>query len=161
MDSVAVRSRRINYVWLSLVVVALDIITKHWAVNRLSGGRVIHVVWTLQFALGFNSGMAFSQGQGFGPYIGIFATVAVAYLFTSLAKSASRIGKVGVALVLGGALGNLVDRVFRGRGWLHGSVVDFIDLQWFPSFNVADSAITIGAVVVILSLWKQSSAVSR
>ena len=61
-------------------------------------------------------------------------------------------GSLGFAFVVAGALGNLFDRMFRGDGWLHGKVVDFIDLQWWPIFNVADSAITTGATLLILSL---------
>jgi signal peptidase II len=57
---------------------------------------------------------------------------------------------VALGLVLGGAVGNLVDRAFRGDGFLDGGVVDFVDFSFFPAFNVADSAITVGA---ILALW--------
>lgn len=55
-----------------------------------------------------------------------------------------------MALVAAGAAGNVIDRLFRGDAWFRGSVVDFIDLQWWPVFNVADSAITVGGVLVIL-----------
>jgi signal peptidase II len=55
-----------------------------------------------------------------------------------------------MSLVAAGAAGNVIDRLFRGDAWFRGSVVDFIDLQWWPVFNVADSAITIGGVLVIL-----------
>jgi signal peptidase II len=54
-------------------------------------------------------------------------------------------------MLIGGALGNVVDRLFRGEKWLAGAVVDFIDLQWFPVFNIADSAVTVGAAILILS----------
>ncbi len=57
---------------------------------------------------------------------------------------------VGLSLVLGGALGNLVDRLFRSPGFLKGAVVDFVHVGRFPTFNVADSAITIGAVLIVL-----------
>jgi signal peptidase II len=55
--------------------------------------------------------------------------------------------------VCGGAAGNVVDRLFRGDGWLHGAVVDFIDLQWWPVFNIADAAITVGAVLLLVSTF--------
>jgi signal peptidase II len=54
-------------------------------------------------------------------------------------------------MLIGGALGNVVDRLFRGEKWLAGAVVDFIDLQWFPVFNIADSAVTVGAAILIFS----------
>ena len=135
---------------LAAAVVLVDQTTKHWAVNALSDGRVIDVVWTLRFALGFNSGMAFSKATGLGPLIGIIATLAVVWLLASLRKAGSRLSAVGMALVGGGAAGNVVDRLFRGDGWFRGSVVDFIDLQWWPVFNVADTAITVGGCLLVL-----------
>ncbi len=61
---------------------------------------------------------------------------------------------VGLSLVLGGALGNLSDRVFRDPGFLRGAVVDFVSVGAWPTFNVADSAITIGAVLIIWRGWR-------
>jgi len=139
--------------WLlpaGVAVVALDQVTKTWAVNALGDGRTIHVVWTLQFALGFNSGMAFSKATGLGPFIGIVATLAIVFILASLRKAESASSVFGMTLVAAGAAGNVIDRLFRGDAWFRGSVVDFIDLQWWPVFNIADSAITIGGVLVIL-----------
>lgn len=136
-------------------IVALDQITKSWAVSALDNGRDIHVVWTLQFSLGFNSGFAFSQGQGLGPYIGVVAVVAIGFLLRSMVTAQSSWLKYGLAAIVAGAVGNVVDRVFRGDGWLHGKVVDFIDLQWFPVFNVADSSITLGACLMLFGVWKE------
>ena len=135
---------------LATAIVVLDQVTKHWAVNTLSDGHTVDVVWTLRFALGFNSGMAFSKATGLGPLIGVIATVAVVWLLSSLRKAGSQLSAVGMALVAGGAAGNVVDRLFRGPGWFRGSVVDFIDLQWWPVFNVADSAITVGGCLLVL-----------
>jgi len=58
---------------------------------------------------------------------------------------------------VGGAIGNLIDRLFRGDAWLRGAVVDFIDLQWFPIFNIADSAISLGAMLMIVASFRKSS----
>ena len=66
-------------------------------------------------------------------------------------RSARGAAAVAASLIVGGATGNLVDRLFRGDAWLRGAVVDFIDLQWFPVFNVADSAITVGAAMMMLA----------
>lgn len=138
---------------LVLAVVVADQVTKAWALRSLGAGRVVHVVWTLQFALGFNSGMAFSKGEGWGPVIGVAATLVLVYLLASLRRAGSTVSVVGLSLVIGGAAGNLVDRLFRNGGWMRGSVVDFIDLQWWPVFNVADSAITVGAVLLIIGAF--------
>lgn len=132
-------------------VVLIDQATKHWAVTTLSNGETIHVVWTLQFNLVFNSGMAFSQGRGFGPIIAIVATAVIVWLLVSLRSGSSRMSNIGMGLLIGGAAGNLIDRLFRGDAWLRGAVVDFIDFQWFPIFNVADIAVNVGAGLLILN----------
>jgi signal peptidase II len=132
-------------------VVLLDQLTKHWAVNELADGDTIHVIWTLQLNLAFNSGMAFGRGTGFGPLIAVVATVVLAWLLVSLRREGSRLSTFGMGCVIGGAAGNLIDRMFRGDAWLRGSVVDFIDFQWFPIFNVADVAINVGAAALILN----------
>ena len=135
---------------LAVAWVLVDQLTKDWAVGSLADGRARHVVWTLQWNLSFNSGMAFSKGQGIGPIIGLAALVVVVVIAMSVRHSTSRVVDVAAALVMGGALGNLVDRLFRGDGWLHGSVIDFIDFQWFPIFNVADMGVNIGGGLFIL-----------
>jgi signal peptidase II len=131
-------------------VVVLDQLTKHWAVNRLTDGRDVDLIGSLRFHLTYNSGMAFSRGQGLGPIIGIVAVVVVVILLRSLRREGSLLLDVATGLVIGGALGNVVDRVFRGDGLLDGSVIDFIDLQWWPIFNVADMAVTCGGVLLVI-----------
>lgn len=137
---------------IALAVIALDQLTKHWAVTSLGTDREIDLFWTLRLNLAFNNGMAFGQGQGFGPVIAVIATVVIVYLLVSLQTEASRMGTIGMGLLIGGAAGNLIDRLFRGDdGFLQGGVVDFIDLQWFPIFNIADIAINVGAALLILN----------
>ncbi len=138
---------------LAAAVVAADQLTKHWAVNRLSGDRTIDVVWTLRMNLTFNSGMAFSQAQGLGPIVGVVALAVVVVLLVSLRKQGGPMSNVAVGLVIGGAVGNIVDRLFRGDGWLRGSVVDFIDFQWFPIFNIADIAVNVGGGLLLLGAF--------
>lgn len=138
------------------LVVLLDQVTKSWAVSALSNGRVIHVIGSLQFSLGFNSGFAFSQGQGMGPLVGIFAIVAVLFLLRAVRKATTQLSAVALCAIVAGAIGNIADRFFRGEGWLHGRVVDFIDLQWWPVFNVADSSITVGACALIAAMLMES-----
>lgn len=138
------------------VVIASDQMTKHWAVSELNEGRIIDVVWTLRFALGFNSGFAFSQGQGLGPFIGLIAVGASAWLVRAALRATVRWMSYAYALIAGGAIGNVIDRLFREEKWMRGRVVDFIDFQWFPVFNIADSSISIGAVLLVAGVWMQS-----
>ena len=95
---------------IAVGVVAVDQLTKNWAVNSLDGDRTIDLFWTLRFNLAFNNGMAFSQGKGFGPVIAVLATVVIVYLLASLRTESSRMSTIGMGLLIGGAAGNLVDR---------------------------------------------------
>jgi signal peptidase II len=136
------------------VVLVLDQLTKHWALDVLADGRTIDLVGTLRFRLAFNTGMSFSMGSGMGRFIAPLALLVVVGLLWSARRLASPVALVAVGLVTGGALGNVVDRAFRaGDGLLGGAVVDFIDLQWWPVFNVADMGIVIGAVLLVLATW--------
>jgi len=125
-------------------------------VSALTDGRVIHVFGSLQFSLGFNSGFAFSQGQGMGPLVGIFAIIAVLFLLRAVRKATTHVSALALCAIVAGAIGNIADRFFRGEGWLHGRVVDFIDVQWWPVFNVADSSITVGACALIAAMLMES-----
>jgi signal peptidase II len=95
----------------------------------------------------------FSQGEGLGPVIGVVALVVIVGLVLSMRRADSRLMEFAVGLIVGGAIGNVIDRLFRSPGWLRGSVVDFIDFQWFPIFNVADMAITIGGFLLVGVSW--------
>jgi signal peptidase II len=132
-------------------VLAVDQLTKWWAVEALDGGRAIHLVGSLHLRLAINYGSAFSLAQGRGALISLLALVIVAVLVRSGRYATRPSSAVAIGLVVGGALGNLVDRAFReGDGFLGGGVVDFIDLEWWPVFNVADSAIVVGAILLFL-----------
>jgi signal peptidase II len=135
---------------IAAAVVLLDQLTKEWALNALEDGP-IDVVWTLRFNLAFNKGMAFSQGTGLGPIIGVVALVVIVGLLVSIGRSTSRLYPLAVGLIVGGAIGNLLDRLFRAPGWFRGAVVDFIDLQWWPIFNVADIGVTVGGALLLLT----------
>ena len=109
-------------------------------------------MWTLRLSLTYNTGTAFSLGLGLGPFIGVAAVLIVVALARLGRTVVSPLGVVALGLVMGGAVGNLADRVFRARdGFLDGAVIDFIDLQWWPVFNVADMAIVIGGVLLATS----------
>ena len=141
---------------VAIVALVADQASKSWAVNRLSGQRIVDVVGSLRFNLAHNTGAAFSMGtgKGIGPWIGLLALVVVVALALG-STSRTLVGAVAAGLIAGGAFGNLVDRAFRGdAGFMHGGVVDFIDLQWWPVFNVADSCVVVGALLLVVAgLW--------
>ncbi|HVF32695.1 MAG TPA: signal peptidase II [Acidimicrobiales bacterium] len=137
---------------VAAAIVALDQLTKSLALDRLADGPV-DVVWTLRFHLTFNSGLSFGQGKGLTPYITVLGVVLVAGLGWWSRRLTSAPSAVAVGLLLGGACGNLVDRLVRGHD---GAVVDFIDLQWWPVFNLADVAVFCGAGLLILATLRDS-----
>ena len=136
---------------VAAAVVAVDQLTKWWAVETLDE-RNIDLVWTLRLNLTLNDGAAFGLGgSGLGPVIGVLAVVVVVALVRAGRLEANRTVHIALGLVAGGALGNLVDRAFRpGDGFMGGAVVDFVDLQWWPIFNVADMALVCGVIVLFL-----------
>jgi len=136
-------------------VLAVDQLTKHWAVNELAD-RDIDLFWTLRFHLTFNTGMSFSAGENWGPVIGVVSMVVIVVLLLSLHREPGRLNDIAAGLIVGGALGNLADRLFRGDAWLRGGVVDFIDFQWFPIFNIADICINVGGGLLILAAVRAS-----
>ncbi|HWJ61177.1 MAG TPA: signal peptidase II [Acidimicrobiales bacterium] len=141
---------------VALAVLIADQASKWWAVNQLSDGDIIDIVGSLRFNLFYNTGVAFSLGSdsGLGPWISVLAIgVVVAVSFG--ATSRYPLGAVASGLISGGALGNLLDRAFRGDdGFLHGAVIDFIDLQWWPVFNIADAAIVVGAILLVIASFR-------
>ena len=130
-------------------VIVFDQITKWWALEELGSGRVIEIFWTLQFRLVRNTGIAFSQGEGLGPIFAVLIVIVVLFVVRWGTQMQSKSTSLAVGLIVGGAIGNLIDRAFRSdAGFLKGGVVDFIDLQWWPVFNIADAAIVVGGVMM-------------
>jgi signal peptidase II len=138
---------------VAIIVVLVDQVTKSWAVHRLSHGS-IHVVWKLDLELTYNSGSAFSLAQGWAPVLAGLAAVTVVILLAVVMRVRSLALAVALGLIAGGALGNLADRVFRSH---NGSVVDFIALHFWPTFNVADASIVTGSLLAALVLWRTGS----
>ena len=137
---------------VALAVLAADQLTKAWAVANLDGGRIVDVVGSLRFELAYNTGASFSlgSGRGIGPWVTVIALGMVLALALG-STSRSTAGAVAAGLIGGGAVGNLVDRAFRGdEGFLHGAVIDFINLQWWPVFNIADMGVVVGALLLVV-----------
>lgn len=142
---------------LALFVVVLDLLTKIIVVSTLTPGTSVRalggLVW---FSLIRNAGAAFSMATGMTWVLSLVVIAVIVVIVRMAARLRSFAWAVALGLVLGGAVGNLIDRVFRAPGFLRGHVVDFIsvfgpDGKHFAIFNVADSAITCGGVVLVLT----------
>jgi len=140
---------------VAVLVLALDAISKALVVANLTPGEPVHVIGTLlQWNLMRNSGAAFSLGTGYTVVFTLLAIGVVAYIIRTARKLRSTGYAIAFGLLLGGASGNLADRLFRAPGFFRGNVVDWIDVAHYDGvFNLADSAICCaGAMFVILAL---------
>ena len=147
------------WTWLSAVVIVLDLASKWLAESSLGLYQQVPVIDGLfSFTLAYNPGAAFSFLSDAGGWQRWFFIIIAVGVSLMLLVWLARLGRdkwleaVALSLILGGALGNLYDRV------VHGHVVDFILVHWqqewfFPAFNIADSAITVGAAMLILDMF--------
>jgi signal peptidase II len=149
---------------VSGVILIADQATKALVLARFAPGERLEVTGFLNLVLAFNKGAAFSFLAGAGgwqtPLLVTFALVAAVVVSVLLVRSPGRgLFSAGLALILGGAVGNVIDRV------RYGHVVDFLDLHaagWhWPAFNVADSAITVGAALLILDGFRHHERQAR
>ncbi|HEU4527626.1 MAG TPA: signal peptidase II [Actinomycetota bacterium] len=133
----------------------LDRITKAWAEASLADRPPIEVIsGVLHLTYTTNSGGAFGLGQS-APWLFAAATIVVVGIIVVVSSRLTWVlTAVGLGLVLGGALGNLTDRAIRGPG-LTGRVIDFVDVRVWPVFNIADSAVLIGAVLLAVSSFRR------
>ena len=133
----------------ALIVVLLDLATKIWAVARLENQPEIKVIGEfLKFSFVRNPGAAFSFGTSI---TWVFTLIAIAVSITILVASKSvtnRPWAIALGGLLGGAVGNLIDRIFRSPEVFQGHVVDFISLPNYPMFNIADSAVVLSAITM-------------
>ena len=148
------RARLLTLGVISIAVLVLDLVTKRWAAATVADAPDTVIDPWLTFTFRENAGSAFNLVPG-GPILGIAAIVAVLIVVGSVWHPRPSSEVIGFALVGGGALGNLADRVFRGDGWLDGRVIDWIQFPNFPVFNVADSAITIGVATLLIGSFRQ------
>ena len=155
----AAKKSALIWLWLGLAVFVVDFATKQLAENMLNYGQAVNLLPVLDFTLLYNPGAAFSfladQG-GWQRWFFTAISVGVSLMLIIWLKRLPR-GQVllpsALSLILGGAIGNLFDRL------VYGHVVDFISVHWdksyFPAFNIADSAITIGAVLMALDVLRE------
>jgi signal peptidase II len=153
------RTHPAAWLWLSLFVVAFDQATKFLVTRFLELYDRVEVLPVLDFTLLHNTGAAFSiladasgWQRGFFVTLGIVVSLALVIWLWRLPRG-EKFLPLALALIIGGALGNVIDRM------AHGYVIDFIHAHWggsyFPAFNIADSAITIGAALMILDAFRE------
>jgi signal peptidase II len=140
---------------VAAVVLALDVVTKVLAVHLLTPGQPVSIIGdTVTWTLVRNSGAAFSMATGYTWLLTLIATGVVIGIFWMGRRLVSPWWAIGLGMILGGAMGNLVDRFFRSPGPLRGHVVDFLSIGWWPVFNVADPSVVGGAALLVaLSLF--------
>ncbi|MCU1458954.1 MAG: lipoprotein signal peptidase [Actinomycetia bacterium] len=155
-------SRPVLAATIVVAVLALDQASKVWAVDRLSDGHRVEVIdGQLWLALSRNTGSAFSLFSSFTPILAVIAIGVAVFLVRVVRRARDPLLVVALSLVLAGAVGNLIDRVFRSPGFMKGAVIDFIASKHWPTFNVADSAITIGALVLLVWGWRRPTHPAR
>ncbi len=146
--------KQLKWMWLAVLVLALDYITKQMAEHFLNFAQPVYVLPVFDLTLLYNKGAAFSfLAAESGWQRWLFALIAIGVSVVLLGwllrlKTSERWLSVALTLIIGGALGNLHDRL------LYGHVIDFLHVHWdqhyFPAFNIADSAITIGAIMLAI-----------
>jgi len=151
--------RQTRWLWLSALVVALDQGTKWMAEAALDPYLPVPLVPSFNLTLMYNEGAAFSFLAGAGGWqrwffagLGTLITIALGVWLHRL-KATERVTAIGIGLVIGGAVGNLIDRILTGR------VVDFIDVYYagwhWPAFNLADSAISVGVALLLIATLRE------
>jgi signal peptidase II len=139
---------------VALIVIGLDALTKQWALSALGDGPV-DLFGSVRFALIRNKAGAFGLGGAFVPFLAVAALVLVLAMVVRGSATERLLMAVALGLVLGGAFGNVIDRIFRSPGFLKGAVVDFVDVGFWPVFNLADSAITCGCLLLLFASWSR------
>jgi len=135
------------------IVVVIDQLTKAWAQSTLADGPIVVIDGVLNFRLFYNTGASFSLFKEGGALIGLVVVGVVVVIFFALRDAGRRLDAIALGLILGGAVGNLLDRLLRGSGFLDGAVVDFIQVPFFATFNGADIAINAGVALLLIGVF--------
>ena len=137
-------------------VLLADQLTKWWASEILRGNPITIIDGVLDLRYMTNTGASFSMLEGFGSLIAVVVIAVIVFVVMMVRRIGHTPEAVALGLILGGAVGNLSDRIFRGPGLFDGGVIDFVDFSFFPAFNLADSAITVGAILLLgLSVFRR------
>lgn len=141
---------------VAVAIVAADLVTKRIAAVSWVDERITVIPGALWFTYHENPGASFSMFQNGGPFLAVAAVIAVGIVLVTLRTPRPTAEVIGFGLIMGGATGNLADRIFRAEHVLDGKVIDWIQLPNFPIFNIADSAVTVAVVVLFVAAWVQS-----
>jgi signal peptidase II len=150
-------THRVLFATVAIGWLVADQLSKTWAEDALAADNIIDVVGSLRFNLAYNTGASFGIGGGLGSWISVVALAVVGLLVWQGRSVGSRLAAVAIGMIVGGALGNVIDRAFRGdEGFMSGAVVDFIDVQWWPIFNIADIGIVVGGLLLVVATFRTS-----
>jgi len=139
---------------IASAIVIADLFTKRFASLNFVDSPVEVIPGFLTFTYHENPGAAFSLFQNGGPIIGVAAILVTVVVLVALRTDRPTIEVVALGLVIGGAVGNLIDRIFRGDGFLDGKVIDWVDLWWIPTFNIADASVTVAVGLLVIHAWR-------
>jgi len=140
---------------VAIFVIVADLLSKLAVVAHLTEGEPKNVIGSLlRLDYTRNAGAAFSFGEGMTAVFGLVAIAVAVAIVRTARRLRSLTWAIDLGLLLGGALGNLGDRIFRSPGFLRGHVVDWIELPHWPVFNLADSAIVCGGVLAVYLSWR-------
>lgn len=164
-DTVVFHGRHIRWILplvTGVLLLTLDQLSKYWVVQTLGPVPLTESIplvgdW-FRLVYSHNTGVAFSLFQGFPQILTIVAlsiTVGIIYAYIFHLPNRNRLIQLSAGLIVGGALGNIVDRIRLGY------VVDFIQVGWWPVFNVADSAVCVGAALLLLELMRTDAVQKR
>ena len=153
--------------WRTLLSVAwfiwiLDLATKAWAVEQLAHREPIKILGTFfQLTLVRNPGAAFSFATNATLLLSLFGIIVLFSITYFAPRITSKGWSIVLGLVMGGILGNLMDRIFREPGFLRGHVIDWMQLPHWPIFNIADSAIVVAAALSMVLTVKNISPIAK
>jgi len=160
VKNVNMPNSQLKFLWLSALIIVLDQLSKYWAVTQLPFHQTVNVMPYFDWYLTYNRGAAFSflaDAGGWQRWFFTITTIVISVVILFWIKKlepSERMTAIPLSLILGGAIGNLIDRIYLGH------VVDYVQV-WlgnypWPAFNIADAAISVGAVILILSSFTDS-----
>lgn len=139
---------------IAAVLVVADLLTKRYAALNFEGDPVEIIPGFFGFTYLENPGGAFGMFQNGGVVIGVAALLITIVVLVALGMERPLLETVALGFVVGGAVGNLVDRFARGEGVIDGRVIDWIELWVIPTFNIADASVTVAVALILVQAWR-------